>query len=50
MLPGLSTVDADLPLSGEAYFYLIQSRDAGCGGAGSLGVDSSGVARISPCP
>ncbi|HJQ99825.1 MAG TPA: M1 family aminopeptidase [Candidatus Polarisedimenticolaceae bacterium] len=42
--------DAATPADGEAFFYLVRGVDAGCGGAGSLGTDSTGAPRPSSCP
>jgi len=47
---GLVFVEADTPPSGEGYVYLIQGHDSGCGGAVTLGLDSFGEPRPSPCP
>jgi hypothetical protein len=49
-LTGTSFVDSDQPLSGEGFGYLVRGYDDGCGGGGSLGTDSSGAPRLSPCP
>jgi aminopeptidase N len=45
-----SYADAETPADGEAFFYLVRGVDAGCGGAGSFGTDSSGTPRPSSCP
>jgi len=42
--------DGDVPADGEASFYLVRGHDAGCGGAGSLGTDSTGAPRPPACP
>jgi hypothetical protein len=42
--------DLDLPPADEAWFYLVRGHDAGCGGGGTLGTDSSGAPRPSSCP
>jgi len=42
--------DVELPSAGNGFFYLVGARDAGCGGAGPLGVDSGGTPRLSGCP
>jgi len=42
--------DPELPLPGDAFFYLVGARDDGCGGAGPLGSDSAGTARSTVCP
>ena len=47
---GLSYVDAELPPVGEGFAYLIRGYDSGCGGGGTLGLDSTGELRTSPCP
>ena len=47
---GLSYVDAELPADGQSFAYLVRGVDAGCGGAGSLGTNSAGTPRPSPCP
>jgi hypothetical protein len=47
---GLVFVDAESPPPGDGFAYLIRGYDSGCGGGGTLGVDSSGEARISACP
>jgi aminopeptidase N len=47
---GLIFVEADLPPAGEGFAYLVRGYDSGCGGGGTLGVDSSGETRISSCP
>jgi hypothetical protein len=49
-LAGLSYDETDDPGAGNGYHYLVAGRDAGCGGAGPSGTDSSGTARPSPCP
>lgn len=38
------------PSTGTSFFFLIRGRDAACGGAGSLGTDSAGVARVNSNP
>jgi len=48
--PTLSYLDADVPPSGDGFQYLVRGQDAGCGGAGPLGTDSTGTPRPSPCP
>ena len=53
LVTGLSTLsyaDPAVPDSGAAYGYLVRGVDAGCGGPGSLGGNSAGVERPSPCP
>ncbi len=50
LVPGVAYDDFDLPASGAAFFYLVRGHDAGCGGGGPLGQDSSGAPRPSPCP
>jgi hypothetical protein len=47
---GLSHPDAELPPPGDAFHYLVRGVDAGCGGAGSAGTDSTGAPRPFPCP
>ncbi|MCP3981156.1 MAG: hypothetical protein GY716_17800 [bacterium] len=47
---GQTWLDADLPPAGEIFTYLVRGNDLGCGGGGSLGDDSSGAPRPSPCP
>jgi len=49
LVPGLSLVDADVPLPGAGYLYLVRAVDLGCGGGGSTGSDSAGAERPSPC-
>jgi hypothetical protein len=48
--PALSYTDADVPPLGDGFFYLVRGHDAGCGGGGPLGPDSTGTPRPSPCP
>jgi len=53
LIAGLATTvydDGDVPADGEASFYLVRGHDAGCGGAGSLGTDSTGAPRPPACP
>lgn len=45
----LSSNDATVPPAGEAFFYLVTGKDAGCGGAGSAGATSAGAARPAAC-
>ena len=47
---GLAFDDSGVPLAGDAYGYLVRGRDSGCGGGGSLGANSAGAQRPSPCP
>ena len=47
---GLTFVDAELPVAGDGFAYLIRGYDIGCGGGGTLGVDSSGEPRLASCP
>ena len=42
--------DADLPVEGDGFFYLVRGHDAGCGGGGTLGTDSQGTPRPAACP
>ena len=42
--------DAELPAPGAGFAYAVRGVDLGCGGAGTLGVDSSSVERSSACP
>jgi aminopeptidase N len=49
-LPALTYDDPDLPPSGDGFHYLVRGRDAGCGGGGPTGADSTGTPRPSPCP
>jgi len=42
--------DPDAPAEGDGFAYLVRAVDAGCGGAGSAGTDSSGTPRLLPCP
>jgi hypothetical protein len=42
-------VDAAPLAPGSGFAYLVRAVDLGCGGAGSLGADSNGSPRISPC-
>ena len=45
-LPASQYDDADLPASGEAFFYMVRGEDsAGCGGSGSWGTASDGSPR-----
>jgi hypothetical protein len=48
--PQLSYSDGELPPVGDSFLYLLRGRDAGCGGPGPLGYDSTGTPRSSPCP
>jgi len=50
---GTATVasDAELPLSGSAFFYLVRARNACPSEGGSLGTDSTGTPRVAAtCP
>jgi hypothetical protein len=47
---GTSADDGELPPAGDGFLYLVRGHDAGCGGGGPLGQDSSDNARPSPCP
>lgn len=47
---GLVFVDAELPVAGDGFAYLVRGYDSGCGGGGTLGVDSFGATRSAPCP
>jgi aminopeptidase N len=49
-LAGTEFDEPETPATDEGYWYLIGGRDAGCGGAGPLGNDSSGTPRPNPCP
>jgi aminopeptidase N len=49
-LGGLSVDDGDVPAAGVGWHYLVRGVDAGCGGAGSFGTDSTGAERPAPCP
>ncbi len=42
--------DLDVPVPDDGFCYLARGHDAGCGGGGSLGSDSSGAARPAACP
>ena len=42
--------DVDAPLDGDGFFYLVGGRDAGCGGAGTMGSDALGSPRPAACP
>ncbi len=42
--------DLDQPADDDGFFYLLRGRDAGCGGGGSFGTDSSGAPRPTACP
>ncbi len=42
--------DADMPPSGDGFFYLVRGHDAGCGGGGSFGTDGTGAEIPSSCP
>ena len=50
LIDGLSHIDGDLPGVGDGYGYLVRGHDLGCGGGGTLGNDSAGAERTSPCP
>ncbi len=50
LVPTTAYDDADAPPAGDGFFYRVAGRDAGCGGAGPLGSDSSGDPAASPCP
>jgi aminopeptidase N len=50
LVGSLSYDDGDVPPAGDGYQYLVRGHDAGCGGGGSLGQDSAGTPRPSPCP
>jgi aminopeptidase N len=50
LLPGLSYDDSDVSPAGEGYAYLVRGNDTLCGGGGSIGTDSAGAPRTSPCP
>jgi hypothetical protein len=47
---GLSYEDSVLPPPADGWLYLVRGHDLGCGGGGSLGEDSEGNPRPSPCP
>ncbi|HEX6850771.1 MAG TPA: M1 family aminopeptidase [Candidatus Polarisedimenticolaceae bacterium] len=49
-LAGAPWDDAAIPLDGAGFGYLVRGRDAGCGGAGSLGATSGGAPREAACP
>jgi hypothetical protein len=42
--------DPSPPPAGGGFAYAVRAYDSGCGGAGSLGTDSQGMERLSPCP
>jgi hypothetical protein len=48
--PGTAYDDLDLPAADDGFFYLVRGHDAGCGGGGSLGADSTGAPRPAACP
>jgi len=50
LLAGLTLDDADVPAPDQGWQYLVRGHDAGCGGGGPVGQDSSGAPRPSPCP
>jgi len=50
LIDGLSHIDGDIPTGGSGYGYLVRGHDLGCGGGGTLGSDSTGAERSSPCP
>jgi len=50
LVAGLGYDDADLPPAADGFVYLVRGHDAGCGGGGPLGEDSSGSPIPSPCP
>jgi hypothetical protein len=45
-----SFVESEQPPSGASFFFLVLGRDAGCGGRGTLGRNSSGAERINQNP
>jgi hypothetical protein len=51
---GNAIADTDVPPPDDGFLYLIKGVDLGCGGAGTLGTDSAGAARVngnsSACP
>ena len=49
-LAALTLDDSDEPASDGGFFYLVRGRDAGCGGGGSPGTDSTGTPRPPACP
>lgn len=49
-LPGPSYDENGVPASDEVWIYLVRGFDAVCGGGGSVGTDSAGSERPSPCP
>ncbi len=44
-LAGTTYDDAAIPTAGDGWLYLVRGEDAGCGGSGSWGRDSSGSER-----
>jgi hypothetical protein len=50
LLPGLEYEEFDVPPAGAGYAYLVRGNDTLCGGGGSIGTDSAGTPRPSPCP
>jgi hypothetical protein len=42
--------DLEVPVADDGFFYLVGGYDAGCGGHGSIGTDSSLVPRPAACP
>ena len=50
LVPALDYDDAERPIAADGFVYLVRGHDAGCGGGGPLGEDSSGSPIPSPCP
>ncbi len=42
--------DGAMPAAGDGYLYLVRGVDAGCGGAGDYGSDSTGASRSNADP
>ena len=42
--------DPETPPENDGFFYVVRGHDAGCGGGGSFGADSSGATRPPACP
>ena len=49
-LPNTSYDDSTLPSAGDGWQYLVRGEDAGCGGTGSWGSNSSGAERLNQSP
>jgi len=47
---GLTFIDTEVPVAGDGFAYLVRGYDSGCGGGGTLGLDSFDVPRPTPCP